>query len=483
MPAVWRLRATTPQQFGSAALSGSGGLSVSASILVAANATMPGAGGLAASPTQILVAIPATEYSGQIKPTGVPTIDWTNSLTASLIFYGIDTGQGSIVDLVGGRMMTSTGSITTDSGPFGSGFDYPGGSSGNSTGFASDSTIDNATASPPWTIACAAIQNGSSGNGFALFTRSANNAGSQPYLNWSLGSPNPALVNFQINNGGSLAYVGTSYAVSTGPFFSFGGVALSASTAAFYADGIQSGSTSTGLSIQSLNTQDPLVFGSNSPVPASSHNWAGWIPYGAFWNRALSSGELASIHANPYSFIAYPWWAGSGALAVDGFPAQFAAASFAGTGSLVAGASIPIFGVAAFNGAGGLAADSIIENFASAAFNGTGGLSNAASLDIVASAAFAGSGGLATNGIVENFASAIFAGAGGLADKASLLIVANASMPGAGGLAVDGYPTQFDSISLAGAGGLAVSASVIEIATASFAGSGGLAVSAFLLSM
>jgi hypothetical protein len=81
------------------------------------------------------------------------------------------------------------------------------------------------------------------------------------------------------------------------------GVALSTSLA-FYAQGKLITAT-TGVTIQSYNSNGNIIF-SGADAAASYLPFIGFIPYGAFWRRPLTSGEVAALHAAPYAFLGFP---------------------------------------------------------------------------------------------------------------------------------------------------------------------------------
>jgi Concanavalin A-like lectin/glucanases superfamily len=246
---------------------------------------------------------------GQVKPTGVPRIDWSHPLAQGLVFYGFDTGQGLIIDLVRGRAMQS---VSASGGPtpalsadqWSTGFLYD---ANHTNYFASDAEIRNLTAAPPWTCACAFNQQ-TIGVSSIPFCRTANNGVGQPFVNWCF--QNDALsdnhLTFAVNSGGTFAYIGTAgsggAAVPPNAFHTLLGVANSSSSATYFVDGVSQGTT-TGLSIQSVDTNDAICFGGDSSASVVHPCPSAFVPYGAFWNRALSASEILQLHLDPYCFL------------------------------------------------------------------------------------------------------------------------------------------------------------------------------------
>src|SRR5271155_1144739 len=155
---------------------------------------------------------------GQVKPTGVPRIDWSHPLAQGLVFYGFDTGFGLIVDLVRGRAMQAgsasggpTPALSADQ--WSAGFLYD---AGHTNYFASDAEIRNLTAAPPLTFPCALYQLTLT-NGAICFCRTANNSAGQPYMDWCFQSDfaGGGHTTFAVNSGGAYTYVGTAGSTGT----------------------------------------------------------------------------------------------------------------------------------------------------------------------------------------------------------------------------------------------------------------------------
>jgi hypothetical protein len=63
--------------------------------------------------------------TGIIKPVGLPTLQSGNPLAADMLFYGVDLGNGTIVDVAGGNTMIAAGVPASVNTSFGRGIDWP----------------------------------------------------------------------------------------------------------------------------------------------------------------------------------------------------------------------------------------------------------------------------------------------------------------------------------------------------------------------
>lgn len=241
---------------------------------------------------------------GQVKPPGIPRINWRHPLAKGLLFYGFDTGGGLIVDLVAGRPMTKVGTWPANGvSPWGAGIKWQG--SGGAY-FNADAAIRNATAAGNYTYACAYLQTGTVGSFAAPFVRTANNNGSSPFNNWT----------FAIDpSGAGQADVQGSYCISTGfnntanwtgnanqVFTSLVGTATTALS--LYAQGGLVALSSAGTAANN-STQDSIGF-STSSAAAVVNPFIGFVFYGAFWSRPLSPSEILALHEQPYDFLEWP---------------------------------------------------------------------------------------------------------------------------------------------------------------------------------
>jgi hypothetical protein len=303
---------------------------------------------------------------------GRPAHRLVSPLAQGLVFYGFDTGFGLIVDLVRGRTMQS---VSASGGPtpalsadqWSAGFLYD---AGHTNYFASDAEIRNLTAAPPWTCACALDQLTLT-NGAICFCRTANNSAGQPYMDWCFQSDfaGGGHTTFAVNSGGAYTYVGTAgstgTAIGANGFHTLVGVANSSSSASYFVDGVSQGTTA-GLSIQSINAGDAICLGGNSSASVLNPCASAFVPYGAYWSRALSSSEILQLHLDPYCFLQ----PGEGeipalslslaSIALSGRSLGMAAgrASPAGSTALVGRGSTAARGVAPTSGAAALSAAS-----------------------------------------------------------------------------------------------------------------------------
>lgn len=237
---------------------------------------------------------------GQVKPQGVPRINWQHPLAAGLVFYGFDLGNGLILDLTTGRPMILGGGTqpTTVASPWGTAINWT--PSNQVKYFTSDALIRAVSAAPPYTVATACVPTDTTQSNGIPFGRSANN-NSSPFMNWGFQDKGSGTMLAVVNSAGGYTQVGSTLTYSANAFLSLALVATSSSAAAFYANGAATGS-STGLSIQSVNSGDGVGFSGNNPGTTTAQ-WDGLVFYGAFWSRALSQSEALLLHTDPYCFL------------------------------------------------------------------------------------------------------------------------------------------------------------------------------------
>lgn len=248
-------------------------------------------------------------FPGQVKPQGVPRIDWTNPLTNGLIFFGFDTGLGLIVDLVGGRpaqRIPSTTAASVSTSPWGTGFLWNG---SDGRFFASDSIIQVAATNsnyPPVTWVCAYNMTGTVGSDTIPFGRTLNN-GALGATNWNINlntagsGQNRVTANWGTGSGNVTGTnVWTSNANNQFASVAFT-QAANGSTSTLWAQGVLADTQSKG-TIQADNVNDAVMF-SGASAAASLQPMTGFVYYGAFWTRALSQSELIQLYLDPYCFL------------------------------------------------------------------------------------------------------------------------------------------------------------------------------------
>lgn len=251
---------------------------------------------------------------GQVKPQGVPRIDWSHPLARALVFYGFDTGTGLILDLARGRIgsWATGGSLSIgvpNASPFGTGVKYAGGASAGSIYlFASDAEIQATNAAFPWTAACGYNQTGNNLSFCSPFGRIANSNSGQPFANWYFttndNNAGQNLAGVTFNNSGTFGRTADWTTNALNRFTSVAFVANTASSAGLYAQGILQ-STTTGITLASFNTNDQICFGGSSNFNTNGCG-VGFTYYGALWARALSADELVQLHNDPYCFLFPP---------------------------------------------------------------------------------------------------------------------------------------------------------------------------------
>ncbi|MGC2393841.1 MAG: LamG-like jellyroll fold domain-containing protein [Methylovirgula sp.] len=249
---------------------------------------------------------------GQVKPPGIPRINWAHPIAQGLILYAYDAGGNGLYDLVGGIPFMPTGAPPRGVSALGAGYNF---ASGKYFSAPSTAIIRSVTAAPPWTCACA-FPGYSYISGATPFYRAGNHNSDEPYVNWDFQYDIfSANFGFLLNSGGNVVQVGDNANVAASGFHSLVGVANSGSSASFFVDGANNGTTS-GLTIESYNTLDDFYLGGDD---SGGDTWGSRVLYGAFWNRALSPAEILQLHLDPYCFLIFPEdeifveWVGSSA--------------------------------------------------------------------------------------------------------------------------------------------------------------------------
>jgi len=246
---------------------------------------------------------------GQIKPPGIPVINWHHPMSAGLIFYGFDSGDGSIHDLAGGRAPAGyvSGSTIPPIGTtyLGNAISWQGSASYS---FPPDAIIKSVTASGVFTFACGYIKNGTVVSFSRPFGRTANNNGN-PSLNWDFeanwNGNGQATVRCQVDSSGAGTGIDNSWtnAPANNVFVSILGT-VGGGNGAWYAQGALGG-TGSGLTVQSADTNSNILF-SGASAASVTNPFIGFVFYGAFWSRQLSSFEAMWLHYHPYSHLVFP---------------------------------------------------------------------------------------------------------------------------------------------------------------------------------
>ena len=233
------------------------------------------------------------------KPIGVPALNLDDPMTRGLVFYGLDTGNGNIVDLVGHRAAIYSSQPAPTVSPFGQALKW---NNVGSVSFASDPRIRGAQTSLNFSFATAWYQTTNSGSFQNIFSRRANNGGS-PYANWDIefdigGGTNTVIAQVLDNGGHTSMPTWSGHAVNV--FESLVGVVSSATSGAFYAQGALVG-TQAFTNVQDNDTGDQIYFGKsfdNTPYA--------FIYYGGLWNRVLTPSEILRLHVHPWCMLNFP---------------------------------------------------------------------------------------------------------------------------------------------------------------------------------
>jgi hypothetical protein len=238
---------------------------------------------------------------GQTKPFGsIPQINWGHPLAQGLLFYGYDTGAGTIVDLVGSRKMNTVGTVDgTSSSVFGSGVLY------NVDGtryFNSDAAVRQSFAQV--SFGCAIFQTANTAANATPFGRVAENNSSAPYVNYDFQATGPAGYGLFYGDGVSSFTGSATFSIAHNAFTSLLGVISGGGNYSYYGNGVIV-TISTGVTYGNDSNLDPITFSGGSNASALNP-FPGFVYYGAIWNRALSAAEALTLHQDPYCFLWYP---------------------------------------------------------------------------------------------------------------------------------------------------------------------------------
>lgn len=237
--------------------------------------------------------------AGQVKPQGVPQIDWTHPLAQSLISYYFDTGLGFYIDLVTGNITTvGTGSTypSVDASPNGTGFVF---APTGSLAIQDPSTFSRTSWAAPYSFAVGFQQLGTIGAGTqpsyaAVQDASGNDALLLYYL--------PAQTSLFLSSGNAaglkLAPVPAANTFNVAAFVTTG-----ASSSIGYLNGVVSANTG----VQSntyTNVIIHFVAGQSAFNGTGANNGPNaQVFFMAIWNRQLTSAEALQLYTDPYSLL------------------------------------------------------------------------------------------------------------------------------------------------------------------------------------
>lgn len=301
--------------------------------------------------------------SGQVKPTGLPTIDWTHPLASGLVAYGIDTGwnfYAALTPLVGGGYSVNpkySGQLngpnvnavaraaeTTAPTPYGSGILWQGHTWSNGDhGWFFDANYNNGTnpindamyligkpAGVGNSLVCGFMRNGTSPYQTAVFGRAQTPDTSTTNLLMVFMNTDGVLqancANYVGVGNTNYPPIGNSVTIGIGIYYTAGitivNTSTSASTGSFYLQGqLQGLSASLSNVTTGFNTaptarypdaiqtgENDLAFGGSwhEQAPGSSaltHVLQGFAYWGGLWNRPLSPAEHVRLHWDPYCFL------------------------------------------------------------------------------------------------------------------------------------------------------------------------------------
>lgn len=243
--------------------------------------------------------IPILHRRGQKKPwTSIPRINWSHPLTRGMIFYGYDTGAGLIVDLVDGDVQVSGTRPTNAVSQFGQGFRYTSG--GAAPFFPIDGPICRSLLNSRYSIACAwyitALPSIAFTCPFGINDNASSNAAA--FL-WDSGGTTD--MQFSVANTNPTPFT----ANSINKYHTLVGTNVTGVAQSVYYDGVLTATTNltatftTAVCAPCFNTTTANA----TPV---GNGIAGWVYYGAYWNRTILAQEAHLLHHDPYCFLIYP---------------------------------------------------------------------------------------------------------------------------------------------------------------------------------
>ena len=238
---------------------------------------------------------------GQVKPNGVPRINWQHPLSWGLVAYWFDTGNGFYIDLVNGRITTKTASGgTTAPGrtvtPWGQGFKFI----ANLSEQADAAVGLNQAWAAPYSVACGFVPYGASSGTDACLFALVDNAGNDAFAffapsttTWGLSYSNAANP-FTLTQVANTFYVIVGAATGTTAQSSWiNGVAQTAGTAtsAFTGSGMH----------YTFNAQTSTYNSSSGSFCNAT------VFFGAAWlKRSLTQTEANLLYTDPYCLLLPP---------------------------------------------------------------------------------------------------------------------------------------------------------------------------------
>lgn len=237
-----------------------------------------------------------THY-GQIKPAGLPKIDWSNPITTGLVFYGFDTGS-FCVDLVGSNgQATKTGTITSALTPLGTALNYDPGTFGNYSQFTVNAQLAAVLNSTYFTMSC------------GLFGYAPSNSDDTDAFLIGNSSASRYLSLFYYNTPTSWIFVtpagthGSGASLTSGAFNTLT-AACNNTTANFYLNGVLNSSSS--LTTQTTFASGDFICIGGDPTSNYDNFSAQSIFNAGIWSRVLSPSEILQLQLDPYSFLVFP---------------------------------------------------------------------------------------------------------------------------------------------------------------------------------
>jgi hypothetical protein len=236
---------------------------------------------------------------GQIKPGGVPKINWSHPLAANLISYWFDTGQGFYLDLVT-KEISVLGGVSfppIDASPYGTGFKYI---SSLRQGMQEPNNFPIQSWVAPFSWAAGFLQlNAPSLTTAPTYFGLADAIGDTP-LSFYYSNGGVTLRAYAGNQAGAGLSMGS--APVNGTFNVAVAAALDSTTKAAWLNGISQG-TETGVSTSYSGANLKTLVNQFRTGSGTSEQVGAQVFFGAIWSRSLSAQEALQLYLDPYCFL------------------------------------------------------------------------------------------------------------------------------------------------------------------------------------
>lgn len=233
-------------------------------------------------------------HPGQVKPAGIPRINWDHTLSHGLIFYWLDSATGNYVDLVSGNVSSIAAGGTwasVDSSPYGSAVSFS--NTVQSQGQQAAGDFFRQTWAAPFSFATGWYQRSTPSGSTPTFFQMSDAVGNDAFACFIFSGNISA--NFSNQSASSLG------ATANNRFNVVVGSATGASAASFYLNGGAAVSVSATTSYSAGGVRP--VINSFGPTSTTGSAIGAQVFFGGIWSRALSREEALLLYTDPYCFL------------------------------------------------------------------------------------------------------------------------------------------------------------------------------------